>query len=127
MALRRAASAAENAGKEAKTAAEAAIAALEQAQTCILSADLYETHDLLTSAEELLAGGRAAIQDDEAIRARFNRVEAQLAARLAVKQGVGEDLELALLAMSHIDRAVERADRRVQQTHAAADKIEAAS
>ena len=126
VALRRAASAAENAGKEAKTAAEAAIAALEQAQTCILSADLYETHDLLASAEDLLAGGRAAIQDDESLRARFNRVEAQLAARLAVKQGIGEDLELALLAMSHIDRSVERADKRVQHTHAAADKIEAA-
>lgn len=126
VALRRAAAAAENAGKEAKNAAEAAIAALEQAQTCILSADLFETHELLSSAEDLLAGGRAAIQDDEALRARFNRVEAQLAARLAVKQGVGEDLELALLAMSHIDRAVERADKRVQHSHATCDKIDAA-
>ncbi|MFT4074289.1 MAG: hypothetical protein QM647_02075 [Asticcacaulis sp.] len=126
VALRRAAAAAENAGKEAKTSVEAASAALEQAQTCLVSADLFETWELLTSAEELLAGGRAAIQDDEALRARFNRVEAQLAARLAVKQGIEGDLELALLAMSHIDRAVDRADKRVQHTHAAADKIEAA-
>jgi tetratricopeptide (TPR) repeat protein len=126
VALRRAATAAENAGKEAKTAADAAAAALEQAQTCILSADLFETWELLSSAEELLAGGRAAVQDNEALRARFNRAEAQLAARLAMKQGIEGDLELALLAMSHIDRAVDRADKRVQHTHAAADKIEAA-
>lgn len=126
IAMRRAAAAAESAGKEAKTANEAAMAVLEQAQTCILGTDLFETRELLSSAEDLLAGGRAAIQDDDALRARFNRVEAQLAARLAVKQGIGGDLELALLAMSHIDRAVERADQRVRQTGTAADKIEAA-
>ncbi|MDV6331893.1 hypothetical protein [Asticcacaulis sp. 201] len=126
VALRRAATAAENAGKEARNTVDAAIAALEQAQTCILSYDLFETAELLPSAEDLLAGGRAAIQDDEALRARFNRVESQLAARLAVKQGISEDLELAMLAMSHIDRAVERADKRVQRSHSNADKIEAA-
>ncbi len=126
VALRRAATAAENAGKEAQSASEAALAALEQAQTCILSHDLFETGELLTSAEDLLAGGRAAIQNDEGLRARFNRVEAQLAARLALRQGIGGDLELAMLAMSHIDRAVDRADKRVRDTRTSADKIEAA-
>ncbi len=126
VAVRRAATAAENAGKAAATVAEGAMAVLEQAQTCILGADLFETYELLTSAEDLLAGGRVAIQEDEALRARFNRVEAQLAARLAVCHGVGSDLELALLAMSHIDRAIERADARVRQSGTSADKIDAA-
>jgi len=49
-----------------------------------------------------------------------------LAARLAVRQGVAEDLEPALLAMSHIDRAIERADVQVRKTQAARDKIDAA-
>jgi len=126
VAVRRAAAAAENAGKEAKSVNEAASAVLEQAQTCILSVDLFESYELLSVTEDLLAGGRAAISNDEPLRARFNRVESQLASRLATQNGMGDDLELALLAMSHIDRAIERADVRVQQTHAAADKIEAA-
>lgn len=126
VAVRRAASAAENAGKEAHSVNDAAAAVLEQAQTCILGVDLFESTELLSSAEDLLAGGRAAISGDEPLRTRFNRVESQLASRLATQKGIGEDLEMALLAMSHIDRAIERADRRVQQTHAAADKIEAA-
>ncbi|ESQ73679.1 hypothetical protein [Asticcacaulis sp. AC402] len=126
VALRRAAAAAESAGKEARTANQAALAVLEQAQTCILGVDLFETRELLSSAEDLLAGGRAAIQNDEALRARFNRVEARLAARLAIRQGISGDLELALLAMSHIDRAIERADQQVRQTGAAGDKIAAA-
>ena len=49
-----------------------------------------------------------------------------LAARLAVRQGVAEDLEPALLAMSHIDRAIERADVQVRKTQSARDKIDAA-
>ncbi len=126
VALRRAATAAENAGKEAKTTSEAASAALEQAQTCILGVDLFETWDLLTSAESLLAGGRAAITDDEPLKARFANIEARLAARLATRKGVS-DLEPALHAMARIDRAIERADQRVKQTGAARDKIEAAS
>ncbi|HEX7799727.1 MAG TPA: hypothetical protein VF402_05215 [Asticcacaulis sp.] len=126
VAVRRAAASAENAGKAAQSAQEAAQAALEQALTCLLSHDLFETGDLLSSAEDLLATGRAATPGDESLRARYNRAEAQLAMRLAVRQGVGEDLELAMLAMSHIDRAVERADQRVLKTHAGADKIEAA-
>ncbi len=125
-AVRRAAQAAENAGKEARSTSEAAQAVLEQAQTCILSTDLFETGGLLASAETLLAEGRAAIQGDEALRARFNRVEARLAARLATRAGIGGDLELALLAMSHIDRAIERADQQVKLSAAASDKIEAA-
>ncbi len=124
-AIRRASSAAESAGKAAKTPGEAALAVLEQALTCILSSDLFETGGLLSSAETLLSEGRAAIQDDEGLRARFNRAEAKLAARLATRKGI-EDLELALLAMSHIDRAIERADRLVRATAAASDKIEAA-
>ena len=125
-AIRRAANAAESAGKAAKVPAEAALAVLEQALTCILSSDLFETGGLLASAETLLSEGRAAIQDDDGLRARFNRAEAKLAARLATRRGIGEDLELALLAMSHIDRAVERADKQVRATNAASDKIEAA-
>jgi tetratricopeptide (TPR) repeat protein len=125
-AVRRAANAAENAGKEAKTALEGAQAVLEQALTCILGVDLFETWDLLASAERLLAEGRVVAADDEALRTRFNRAEAMLAARLAVRQGVAEDLEPALLAMSHIDRAIERADQQVRKTQAARDKIDAA-
>ena len=125
-AVRRAANAAENAGKEAKTALEGAQAVLEQALTCILGVDLFETWELLASAEKLLAEGRIVAADDEALRTRFNRAEAMLAARLAVRQGVAEDLEPALLAMSHIDRAIERADVQVRKTQAARDKIDAA-
>ena len=125
-AVRRAASAAENAGKEAKTALEGAQAVLEQALTCILGVDLFETWELLASAERLLAEGRVVVADDEALRTRFNRAEAMLAARLAVRQGVAEDLEPALLAMSHIDRAIERADHQVRKTQSARDKIDAA-
>ena len=128
-AIRRAAEAAENAGKEAKTTAEAAIAVLEQAQTCIMSHDLFDTPGLLGSAETLLSEGRAAIQNDEALRARFNRVEARLAARLATRSGAtgkDGDLEPAMLAMAHIDRAIERADQRVRATGSALDRIEAA-
>ena len=125
-AVRRAATAAESAGREATTTTEAALAVLEQAQTCLLGNDLFETHDLLASAETLLAEGRAASQGDEVLRARFNRVEAGLAARLAVRQGIGGDLELALLAMSHIDRAIERADRQARATSQASDRIAAA-
>ena len=125
-AMRRAANAAENAGKEARTALEGAQAVLEQALTCILGIDLFETWELLASAEKLLAEGRIVAADDEALRVRFNRAEAMLAARLALRQGIADDLEPALLAMSHIDRAIERADRQVRKTHSARDKIDAA-
>jgi len=125
-AVRRAANAAENAGKEARTAHEGAQAVLEQALTCLLSIDLFETWELLASAERLLAEGRIVAADDEALRTRFNRAEAMLAARLAVRQGIADDLEPALLAMSHIDRSIERADQQVRKTHAARDKIDAA-
>ncbi len=125
-AVRRAANAAENAGKEARTQVEGAQAVLEQALTCILGVDLFETWELLASAEKLLAEGRIAAADDEALRIRYNRAEAMLAARLAVRQGIAEDLEPALLAMSHIDRAIERADQQVRKTHAAREKIDAA-
>ncbi len=125
VALRRAASAAENAGKEAKTTSEAAGAALEQAQTCILGVELFETWDLLDSAESLLAGGRAALQGDEPLKARFAAVEARLAARIATRKGVS-DLDPALHAMARIDRAIEVADGRVKVTGAARDKIDAA-
>ncbi len=125
VALRRAAGAAENAGKEAKTTSEAAAAALEQAMTCILGVELFETYELLESAESLLSGGRAAIQDDEPLKARFTQVEARLAARLATRKGVS-DLDPALHAMSRIDRAIERADQRVQLTGAARDRLDAA-
>jgi len=125
-AVRRAASAAENAGKAATSGTEAAMAVLEQAQTCLMGVDLFETHELLKSAESLLAGGRPVVQDDEALRARFNRVEAQLATRLAVRHGISGDLELALTAMAHIDRSIERADARVRQTGSTQDRIEAA-
>jgi hypothetical protein len=126
VALRRAASAAENAGKEAKTTSTAAHAALEQALTCILGSDLFETTELLDSAENLLAGGRAAVHDDDILRARYAQAEAKLAARLALKAGVA-DLDPAMNAMARIDRAVEKADERVRQTGAARDKIEAAN
>ncbi|MGZ6042546.1 MAG: hypothetical protein ACXWKW_10180 [Asticcacaulis sp.] len=125
-AVRRAASAAENAGKEAHAAIEGAQAVLEQALTCILSCDLFETWELLSSAEKLLAEGRVVAAQDEALRARFNRAEAMLAARIAVRQGIADDLEPALLAMSHIDRAVERADVQMRRTGAARDRIDAA-
>ena len=125
-AVRRAANAAENAGKEARSALEGAQAVLEQALTCILSVDLFETWELMASAEKLLAEGRVVAADDEALRVRFNRAEAMLAARLALRQGIADDLEPALLAMSHIDRAIERADQQVRKTHSARDKIDAA-
>jgi len=125
-AVRRAANAAENAGKEAKTALEGAQAVLEQALTCLLGIDLFEAWDLMPTAEKLLAEGRVAAADDEALRIRFNRAEAMLAARLAVRQGIAEDLEPALLAMSHIDRAIERADHQVRKTQSARDKLDAA-
>ena len=125
VALRRAASAAENAGREAKTTSEAAAAALEQALTCILGSELFETHELLESAESLLSGGRAAVADDEVLKARFAAVEARLAARLAARKGA-QDLDPALHAMSRIDRAIDRADQRVRQTNAARDKLDAA-
>ena len=125
VALRRAANAAENAGKEAKTTDEAVMAALEQAETCILGVELFETFDLLQSAENLLSGGRAALGGDEALKARLSQTEARLLARLAAKAGV-EDLEPALAAMARIDRAIERADARVRTTGQARDRIEAA-
>lgn len=126
VAVRRAAASAENAGKAAQSAAEAALAALEQALTCLLGHDLFETGDLLTSAEDLLASARMAVQDEEPLRARFNRAEAQLAMRMAVRKGVSDDLDMAMLAMAHIDRAIERADQRVHKTHGSAERIEAA-
>jgi hypothetical protein len=125
VALRRAATAAENAGKAAKTTIEAAGAALEQALTCILGSELFETYELLESAESLLAGGKAALHEDDALRARYAQAEAKLLARLAFKAGV-TDLDPALHAMSRIDRAVEKADQRAQKTLSARDKIEAA-
>ncbi len=128
-AVRRAAESAENAGKEAKTTAEAALAILEQAQTCLMGHDLFDTASLLGSAETLLSEGRAAIQNDEGLRARFNRIEAKLAARLATRPFAGGrdgDLEPAMLAMAHVDRAIERADRQVRASGAASDRIEAA-
>ncbi len=124
-AVRRAANAAENAGKEAKTAIEGAQAVLEQTLTCILSVDLFESWELLASAEKLLAEGRIVAADDEALRIRYNRAEGMLAARLAMRQGIADDLEPALLAMSHIDRAIERADQQMRKTHAARDRIDA--
>lgn len=125
VALRRAATSAENAGKAAVTTSEAASAALEQALTCILGCELFDTAELLDSAETLLSGGKAAIANDEALKTRFAQAEARLLARMASRKGAG-DLDPCLHAMSRIDRAIERADERVRQTNAARDKIEAA-
>lgn len=126
LALRKATTAAEAAGKTAKTLSEAASAALVQAEICLLGYDLFETVELLTSAETLVATGRSAVEADAHLMAAYTLAEGRLAARLAVRQGVGEDLEPALLAMAHIDRAIERFDGLVRQTKAAKDKIHAA-
>jgi tetratricopeptide (TPR) repeat protein len=126
LALRKAATAAENAGKESKTMSEAANAALEQAKTCILGNDLFDTSSLLTSAETLIAEARSALDHQPELKFIYCHVEARLAARLAVLKGIGEDLEPALAAMALIDRVVEMSDQRVQQTKAALDKVNSA-
>jgi hypothetical protein len=126
LALSKATTAAESAGKAAKTLTEAANAALVQAEICLLGYDLFETAELLVSAETLVATGRGAIGGDAPLLAAFTLTEGRLAARLAVRHGIGEDLEPALVAMAHIDRAIERFDALVRQTKAAKDKISAA-
>lgn len=125
LSMRKATTAAENAGKAAKTVAEAAHAALIQAEICILGHDLFETGDLLSSADTLLSSGRAALDNEPALLAAYTLAEGRLAARLAVRAGV-DDLDPALAAMAHIDRAVERYDALVKIHKAAKDKISAA-
>jgi hypothetical protein len=126
LALRKAATAAENAGRESKAMAEAAIAALEQAKTCILGADLFDTAELLTSAESLIAEARSALEYAPDLKFAFCQVESCLAARLAVRKGIGEDLEPALSAMALIDRVVEMSDQRVRTSKSALDKVHSA-
>jgi tetratricopeptide (TPR) repeat protein len=129
LAMRKAAAAAESAGKDAKTIAQAVQAVLEQALTCLTGADLFETAELLTSAEGLLAEGRVAMAGispaDPVLNARLSLVEGMLGARLALREGVGE-LDAALNAMAHIDRAVEKFDKQVRLTKTNRDKIWAA-
>jgi len=127
LALHKATNAAEAAGKAAKSVHEAVGAALAQAEICLLGYDLYESVELLDSAEALLSTGRAsAFEAEPSLAAAFTLAEGRLAARQAVRLGVSEDIEPALLAMAHIDRAIERFDTLVRQTKAAKDKIHAA-
>ncbi|MDC7683697.1 hypothetical protein PQU92_10440 [Asticcacaulis sp. BYS171W] len=126
LAVRKATTAAEAAGKAARTVHEAAHAALVQAEICVLGYDLFETAELLKSAETLLATGRAALDSEPGLIAAYTLAEGRLAARLAVRSGVGEELEPALLAMAHLDRAIERFDAQVRLTKTASDKIHAA-
>src|SRR5690606_22131489 len=95
---------------------------------CLLSYDLFETPDILDSAESLLAQARAAVDPhhNQMLDAAFTLTEARLLARLALRTGIGGDLEPALEAMALIDRAVEKYDQLVRQSGATRDKIEAA-
>ncbi|MFT3997912.1 MAG: hypothetical protein QM667_10945 [Asticcacaulis sp.] len=127
LALHKATNAAEAAGKAAKTVTEAVWAALAQAEICLMGYDLFETAELLDSAESLIATGRASsLEAEPALMAAFTLTEGRLAARLAVRSGISEDIEPALLAMAHLDRAIERFDALVRHSKAAKDKIHAA-
>lgn len=126
VALKRAATAAENAGKEAKTVVEAATAALIQAETCLMTLDLYNTGDLMKSAEKLIDECRPAIHSDVALKIRFHQVEAKFMARKAMREGIDDDLDLALEAMARIDRAVEAADARAKESLSVRHKLDAA-
>ncbi|MFT4089250.1 MAG: hypothetical protein QM645_00865 [Asticcacaulis sp.] len=129
LAVRKATTAAEKAGSAAISGMDAARAARVQADICLLSYDLFETADLLGSAESLLAQARAAVDPNHhhALDAAFTLTEARLIARLALRKGMGSDLDPALEAMAHIDRAVEKYDHLVRISGATRDKIEAAN
>lgn len=129
LAITKATTAAEKAGQSAINGVDAARAARIQADICLLSYDLFETPDLLDSAESLLAQARAAVDPhhNHSLDAAFTLTEARLLARLALREGVGGDLEPALEAMAQIDRAVEKYDHLVRQSGATKDKIEAAN
>jgi len=129
LAVRKATSAAEKAGSAATNGIDAARAARIQADICLLSYDLFETATLLDSAESLLAQARAAVDPHHSpiLDAAFTLTESRLLIRLALRKGLTPDLEPALEAMAHIDRAIEKYDQLVRQSGATRDKIDAAN
>lgn len=124
MAMSKAAMAAENAGKEAKTLTQARRAALEQALTCITGRDLFNTDDLMVSAQSLLDEGQGVVHGDGRVSHLHLQAQARIASRLALKEGVC-DLEPIMNAMASIDRSIASLDQQVIQTKTAMDKIKA--
>ncbi|HYF22857.1 MAG TPA: hypothetical protein VD929_05600 [Caulobacteraceae bacterium] len=121
--LRKAAKAAERAGKAAENPAERARAALEQAVTSLVGADLFGDTGLLDSARELLicAGEH---DGDAVIEARIEAAYARIAAREALATG---DYARALEAAALFDKAIHRLEQLTAAKGSPAVRLEAAA
>ena len=123
MAVRKSSVAAQNAGKEAKSAQDAVRSALDQAQTLVLSYDLFETMELLENAEALLGQCLSLTDPSDSIQLQLLQLEAQIAGRKAYRQAF--DLDDAMKAMARIDRWVKACDERVLMNKGTCDKLRA--
>lgn len=109
--LKRASLAAEYAGRNAGTVARTALAAMMQAEVCLLTYDLYHKDTMLGTIEALLkataltAKGQAKPLKDEWLGLRHSFLEARLWARQAIMAGV-DDLEPSMKAMKRLDEVI---------------------
>jgi tetratricopeptide (TPR) repeat protein len=126
IALKRAATSAEHAGRAAKSVGQATQAALAQAKTCLYTLDLYNSIDLMTSAEKLIEQCRPATSSHTYLAQPLQAVEAMLLSKRAARSAIDGDLEIALKAMSHIDRAIAAADQAVKRQNTSSNRLMAA-
>lgn len=122
-AVRKAASAAESAGKLAQTRQQAAEAALEQALTCIAGSDLYDASELLTTAENLIAEGRSGAEDSLFLTACYDLAGARVMARMALGR---QDEDLTLSAAAQYDQAIKALDAMAKASDLPRDRVTAA-
>jgi hypothetical protein len=109
--LKRASLAAEYAGRNAGNVARTALAAMMQAEVCLLTYDLYHKDTMLSTIEALLkatsltAKGNGKQHKEEWLSLRHSFLEARLWARQAIMAGV-DDLEPSMKAMKRLDEVI---------------------
>jgi tetratricopeptide (TPR) repeat protein len=121
-ALRRSAVQAQRARGSARTAAERSGAALEQALTSLVAADLYGDAELLAAAGEILKIA-AEGPPDAVLEARIESAYARLASREALAHG---DYDRALEAAALFDSAIHKLDHLSAERGSPAVRLEAA-
>jgi tetratricopeptide (TPR) repeat protein len=121
-ALRKSAAQAQRAAESARTDRERSRAALEQALTSIVAADLYGDAQTLTHARELLKAA-AATEAEVVLEARIEAAYARLSSREALAHG---DYDRALEAAALFDSAIHKLDRLAAERGSPAVRLEAA-
>lgn len=108
-ALKKATQAAEYAGRYASSVKKATLAALTQAEACLLTLELYHSAQLIGVTRDLLKTCTLPAQKDETLSCLYALCDARLATQEARLKGF-DDLDPALEAMALIDKAVNLSD-----------------